>query len=165
MRRLVRAVVTAGFVAACLYLLPAYTLSAFTAQTARVRWETWHQGAAYTTAVTEDENFSNCFVVDGTTATVGGSAFFRGDAFSCTWAVDGVGAGDMVMTITHEDAGVDCLCTVGACTAGPNTELECACASTFQMVPGSTYCMKADTTSSCGTSEPGQWHCSMDLFR
>lgn len=141
-----------------------FTLTSFTVQTARVRWDTMHQGAAYTTAVTEGQAFSNCFKASGYNA-VGGPAYFRGDGFSCTWAVDGVGAGDMVMTITHEDAGVDCLCTIGTCIAGPNVELPCACASTFQMLPGSTYCMSVDSTSSCGTSEPGQWHCSMDLFR
>lgn len=146
-------------------LLLGFTLVDYTAtQTSRVRWETLHQGVAYTTPVTEDQAFSNCFTSNGY-STVGGGAYWRADGFKCTWAIDGVGAGNMILDIYHEDAGVDCQCTVGACTDGPNTELSCTCASVFQMLPGSTYCMKVDTSSSCATSEPGQWHCSMDLFR
>jgi hypothetical protein len=144
-------------------LLFAFTLSQY-AQTQRVRWDTWHQGATYSTPVTEDQNFSNCFVNNGYSL-VGGLGVFRGDGFSCSWAVDGVGAGNMVMDIVHEDGGVDCQCTVGACVDGPNIELPCSCGATFHTLEGSTYCIKVDTTSSCGTTEPAQWHCSMDLFR
>lgn len=164
MKRLVEGAGALLLLLAVLYLLPGFALSSFSQQTARARWETWHQGAAYTTPVTEQENFSNCFIANGYSS-VGGSAYWRGDGFRCSWAVDGVGVGNVAIDIHHEDGGLDCTCVVGSCTAGPNVELPCACASAFQMLPGSTYCMQVDAGSTCGTTEPGQFHCTMDLFR
>lgn len=146
-------------------LLFGFTLSSYSViQTPRVRWDTWHQGTGYTTAVTEDQAFSNSFVNDGFFNT-GGSGRYRADGIKCTWAVDGVGAGNMIVDIYHEDAGVDCQVTIGACTDGPNVELSAVCPAVFHTLEGSTYNVKVDTTSSCATSEPAQWHCTVDFFR
>lgn len=167
------------FALVALLSLSGFTLSSFVLQTERTRWENRYVGAAYNTAVPEDTNLSHCFYPSGYTGLFGG-AYFRTGGIQCTWGVAGSGGAGVGVwaKIVHEDAGIDCRCHLGDCTAAAATEISCTCEdggySTVQL--GKTimpdageqgtirHCLQLDPLTDCAAN-PAQLQCSIDLFR
>jgi hypothetical protein len=133
-------------------------------QTSRFRWEVFKFGAAYNTATAEEANFSNPLTVLGQLGGQG-SATFRTDGIQCTWAIAGSGGSNGVdVKIVHEDAGIDCQCTLGACNATAGTPLDCDCGAAVQLGSQGVYSVQLDDATDC-TANPAGFHCSVDLWR
>jgi len=136
--------------------------------TPRLRWETSYQGAAYTTQVPLGTAFHAPFVAFGYSG-VGGFAYWRGDAITCTAGIGGAqdggaGGNEIVMEVYHEDGGVDCSATLGfGCNYTGANGWVCA-GGAFQMNYASTYYMRMSTSTTCSTM-PAQYRCTMDLYR
>jgi hypothetical protein len=153
-------------------LLAAPLLFAFTfantvgPQTQRVIWHAWLKGTAYNTPAPRSTPFAIPFKTTGHNA-AGGAAYYRADGIACDWAIGGTtdgGTNTVVVDIYHEDAGIDCSCTLsGDCTADGGSNTSCNCTQ-FQAQSGSTYQMELRDTTSCLVN-PSQVHCTVDFFR
>lgn len=136
----------------------------YTPQLPRFRWETFKFGAAYNTTTPEETNFSNPLNMNGQLGGFG-AVVLRTDGIQCTWAIAGSGGTNGVdVKIVHEDAGIDCQCTLGACTATAGTPLECDCGTIVHLRNAETYSVQLDDATDCGAN-PATIHCSVDLFR
>lgn len=162
-------------------LLCGFTLYNVEVQTPRVRWEVDYRGAAYNTATPEETNLRHCFNAAGYTDAFG-HTYFRTAGMQCSWAAAGTGGTvGVVVKIVHEDAGIDCQCTLGACTATASTEMGCTCADggyggTGGVQLGKTVmpdggeqnttrlCVQLDDSTDC-SANPSGLSCSIDLFR
>lgn len=156
-------------------VLSGFTLISFIEQTPRTRWTTQYLGAAYNTAVPEETSFSHCFKVTGSGSSSFGPAFFRMRGITCSWGIAGTGGTNGVdVKIVHEDAGIDCQCTLGACTATAATEMTCSCPTVVElgrtiMADGgeqleTSLCLQVDDATDCA-GNPAAMSCSVDLFR
>lgn len=174
---------TVMLASAAIACLSGFSLFTVSPATARIRWDTQWAGPAYTTPLPDSTALYPSFVSDGY-AGVGGLSIWRGDGISCNWGIPGdvdggaVTAGGnntIVMDIMHEDAGIDCSCTLStpgvspaacitATTAGLGSFASCSCPA-FQTIPGSTYIVQIDPSTKCESKNPAQWHCAVDLFR
>lgn len=148
-----------------------FTLYDFSYQTARVRWETLCLDDCFPGQPLT--NTFNASTSPGEAVAYGG-ARWRMAGIECTvWAAgatptDG-GTNFVAVRVTHEDAGVDCQCILGAICGGGIGRCDCPTGMTelggtkFSMTPvspttidgGAAYCW----------SDPTQIHCSVDLFR
>lgn len=162
-------------------LLCGFTLYSFETQTSRVRWDAKYKGAAYNTAAAEGTDFSHCFYIASPSGTFG-QAYFRTAGMQCSWSGAGTGGTvGVVAQIVHEDGGIDCRCTLGACTATAASELWCTCAdggygTALGVELGHTImedggeqgetklCMQLSSQTDCA-GNPSGVSCSVDLFR
>jgi hypothetical protein len=162
-------------------LLCGFTLYTFDAQTARVRWFSEYKGATYTTAAAESADFSHCFNVKGY-GELFGQAYFRTAGLQCSWGVAGTGGTvGVVAQLVHEDGGIDCRCTLGACTATAASEVSCTCldggyGTSYGVELGKTImpdggeqvttkeCVQLSSLTDCA-GNPQSVSCSVDLFR
>ena len=135
-------------------------------QTPRFRWETFKLGAAYNTATAEEADFSNPLAMEGISSALGDTVL-RTDGITCTWAIAGTGGTNGVdVKIVHEDGGIDCQCTLGACTATAGTALDCDCGSVIHIRSSNTsrISVQVDNATDC-SANPAGMHCSVDFWR
>lgn len=155
-------------------LLSGFTLYNFQMQTGRTRWHVAHRGAAYNTAVPEETNLAHCFKPAGLDSLFG-HAYFRTSGLTCSWTVVGSGGANGVdLKIVHEDGGIDCQCTIGACNAAAATEMDCDCATVVELgrtvMPDggeqstTTLCVQVDDATDCA-GNPAGLTCDIDLYR
>ena len=163
-----------------LFALTGFAVIEFTVQHERVRWEARYVGAAYNTVVPEDTDLSHCFYPGGTAyaANPFSHAFYRTIGFQCTWGVAGTtdgGTNEVYVKVVHEDAGVDCRCSLGTCSGSASVEKVCSCAEGIVELGKAVgpdagealayrYCMQLDPLTTC-LANPAQMSCSVDLVR